>query len=303
MSGKKAESKNRTPKKKEHKFRREFDKKICDKLIVNEPDVMIVYQDGNIKCDIGYESKKKIQIMSMTKTIVAYLFTMEFMKNSEMEDEEIDLGHTKTTLGELLNHTSGLVERKTMNEMYKSKNWFEFARANSYFDKKQRGKFKYSNFGYILLGDIYRIVTGIKISDTFEKIFQWNKDKYGNCDTAGGLMIEPTKLLDLALIMNGMISKYNEEHIKEHYGKKAGEILNKLKENKQIAEKMIKKNYGIKKVSGDFYEFQDGFLGQYLVFNRKKELVALRLKAKKKGSPESHDDPDFVKKVVDNFKK
>lgn len=182
--------------------------------------------------------------------------------------------------------------------MYKTNDWYKFAENNIYFDEKQQGKYNYSNLVYILLGKIYNLATKVNINEIFKKAFSWNKDKKGNYDTAGGIKIQPKRLLDLCIIISGMMTKKQEEMLKEQIGENG---LNTLKINEEILDKMIKNNYGIKKVKDDFYEFQDGFLGQYLVFNRKKKIIAIRLKKKTKETVVNHDDPEFTNKVVKYF--
>jgi len=295
-------------KKKEYtKLMREYQENVCDKLTINEPDVMIIYKGGNIVCGTGYKSDKKIQIMSMTKTIVCWIFMILFQKSSELKKYQIPIGNdgkSTITIQQILNHTAGYYDKKPMEEMYKSDDWVKFAKENIGWDKKKQGTYNYSNFAYILLGEIYRIVTGESVNDAYSKVFKFNTDKNGNSDTAGGIMIKPIKLLDLSILILSFMSIEDEKNIIQHVGETAGkEMINKLKENRLLRDEMLQNNYGIRKIKdSEFYEFQDGYLGQYLVFNIKKKLIAIRLKSKKKGLKiEDHDDPKFVENVVTYF--
>ncbi len=286
-------NKKKKKRKKFTKLQREYDEKVCEKLTVDDPTCLLVYKNEIMVCDHGYELEEKIQIMSMTKTIVGYLFTKLLLNKPKIENFKIPVAEgIHITIKTLLNHESGIVEKQPFANIYKSKDWVKFAKENIRIDPKLVGKKNYSNLGYILLGHIYEILTGTKINKVLELEGKcsWNTDKYGNSDTAGGFLVAPRSLLDLAIIITGMIpERYNE-------------TLGKYKE---ISEKninyMTKNEYGIKKLKDGFYEFQDGYLGQYLVYNKEKNIIAIRLKIPDKKKNRSNDDPNFVGNVIKYF--
>lgn len=260
-------------------------------------DTMVLY--ANKKSLYKKFSKKFVNLMSMTKFIVALLFSIFFQKetvNNDLSNKKIidfykNAKFDSITINNLLTHTGGIIEPVNNNDLYKSKDYVKYA-----LDREINGKlinsYSYSNTGYIILGDIYQKLTGTNIKDGLINEFpflkdniKWSHDKNGNYGTAGDLLMDSKYFFYLILYL--------------------------LKYKKHLLQYMILNKYAIYKTKYEkFYELQDGWLGQYCVINMKNDDMAMRFVIPKYNKYKDSDtmvkeltDNNFVDNAIDFFNK
>ena len=176
------------------------------------------YGKSNLELNTEMSSKNVFQIGSITKqfTAVSILMLAEQGKlnlNDNIETYILDFPTKgkKITIHQLLNHTSGIknstpigsksyLSRKDMSSI----ELVDYIKRNS-LDFEPGSKFKYSNAGYILLGRIIEITSGMSYKEFVEnhifKKLSMNSSSYGSMRTiiknrAYGYQFEENKFVN-----------------------------------------------------------------------------------------------------------
>ena len=158
------------------------------------------YGKSNLELNTSMSSENIFQIGSLTKqfTAVSLLILVEQGKinlNDRIETYITDFPTRgkKITIHQLLNHTSGIKNSTPIGAQgYLSRKDMTSIELVNYvkgkpFDFEPGSKFKYSNAGYILLGRIIEVVSGISYKEFIEKnIFNklhMNSSSFGSMKT------------------------------------------------------------------------------------------------------------------------
>ena len=250
--------------------------------------------------------KKKIQSYSITKSFLAFaiMFLIEDKKLKSTKCKISDYiqswkyGNRKEiTIYDVLTHTSGL------------DNYWDFNKFTGYDEKTQKidkkinatvlsnqickiketGKqWEYNNTATQLICTIVKEISGLDIKKYLDKKlfkplgikkYEWKSDKFGNSYGPFGLCLNIEDYLKIGdMILNkGVFNKkriIKDELLKEMLKKRVdSKLLNKNNKNKYNKNT----NYGLCWWLYKDYKYANGYLGQYFVINKKKNIVALRL--------------------------
>ncbi len=185
-------------------------------------DAIVIMKDGKMVGSWysgGYT--RKIQTMSITKSIanlaIGRLLTMGLLDSIDIPmytfiPEWENDSKSKITLRHILNHTSGIEALHTSKEIYKQRDFVEYA-IHSELVSEPGSEFFYNNRAVNVLARVVEKLSGERLDifmqqNLFKQLdildFDWQLDEAGNPHVMAGLLIYPE---DLAKIGQFMLEK------------------------------------------------------------------------------------------------
>lgn len=266
-----------------------------------------IYKNNKIILDlVNKNDKKLIETYSLTKSFLSFaiMFLIQDKKIKSVNDKiskyikSWEYGKKKNiTIKEILTHTSGLDSYWNFDEFmyphgkYKLLNKKNYKTPNVYnisltIDKTDCAYWKYNDTASQIIPTLVKIITGLQIdkylnNKLFKKLnikYKWNKDSYGNPYGPSGLLISADDLCKIGFLIlnNGFYEK--QKIINNNL---LNEMLKIRIKNKDM--KYDKISYKQKKDYGYFWwihnnlNIASGYIGQYLIIDKKRKIVAVRL--------------------------
>ncbi|MBP6747918.1 serine hydrolase [bacterium] len=288
-------------------------------------DAMIIVQNGTTLGEWNFDKEKRpIETMSMTKSIVSLaigrLFTEK--KINSIDDpiwyffpEWKQGSKEKITIRNILNHTSGLQDNPTTEEIYRSPDFLKLALAAELTSTPGECWF-YSNKACNILPGIVERASGQKIDDYLRMTlfaaleienFTWWQDSVGNHHGFAGLSLEARDIAKIGQLMlqNG---KWKGKQIID-----ASFVHESIKPAHQNCGLLWWIAYwGESHYSSEHAETEtrsksvmgfsaQGYLGQYLIVLPKQKLVAVRQIATASHIEDTDDFREFDELVAALF--
>ncbi|MFA7337697.1 MAG: serine hydrolase [Candidatus Obscuribacterales bacterium] len=259
-------------------------------------DAMIIVQNGTTIGEWNFDKEKRpIETMSMTKSIVSLAIgrLLTEKKINSIDDpvwfffpEWKQGSKEKITIRNILNHTSGLQDNPTTEEIYRSPDFLKFALAAELTSTPGECWF-YSNKACNILPGIVERASGQKI-DAYLRMtifaaleienFTWSQDSVGNRHGFAGLSLAAKDVAKIGQLMlqNG---KWKGKQITD-----AGFVQESTKPAHQNCGLLWWIDYwGESHYASEHAETANvrgfsarGYLGQYLIAIPKQKLVAVR---------------------------
>ena len=302
------------PKKKDYIIKKKINNKKMDNLINDSINAfssqVIVYKNGEKILDLKNKNDNKIiRTYSVTKSFcaLAIMFLIQDKKIKSVNDKISDYikswkyGKKKDiTIEHILTHTSGLDKHWNYDDFMfpegkiklflsgkgKKPNVQEISLV---IDKVQENdkEWFYNDTATQLIPTLVHVITKIQIDKYLNKKlfkplnikFKWNKDDDGNAYGPNGILMSGNDLCKIGLLIlnNG---KWENKKILDN------KLINQMVK-KRIDKKEIKKDFKWSRTTSTGYgylwwnhkniNYMYGFLGQYLLIDKKNKIVAIRL--------------------------
>lgn len=202
---------------------RHISKEALDKLAeaarAEDTGALVVIDDGNVVLEIG-DPERRFELMSATKSIASLVVGQLIDRQLTRLDQPLadfipawkGTPKEQIQLHHVLEHTSGLDDKPTTEDIYASPDFVQFAASSDL--KHPPGKsFFYSNRAANLLAPVVKQASGKALDDwaraeLFEPIgihdFTWRTDQAGNVHVMAGLQLHAIDLARLGqLVLEG----------------------------------------------------------------------------------------------------
>ena len=332
------------PKKVDYKIKKTTIKNKNIDNIINESiksfsSNVIIYKNNKKILDIeNTKDNKLIETYSITKSFcaMAIMFLIQDKKIKSINDKISDYiiswryGQKKDiTIKHILTHTSGLDKHWDFNTFMFPDGKFELLGKKKkpnvkdislVIDKNRENdkEWYYNDTATQIIPTLIHIITGIQLDKYLEqKLFKplnikykWNKDDHGNPYGPNGLSISADDLCKVGLfILNN--GKFNNKQILNN------KLITEMLKSRITSEQMKNDSrygsagtgYGYLWWEYNKLKWMSGFLGQHLIIDKKKKIVACRLIepkwANKKFEKETQKDIlhfNNFKKLIDQMK-
>lgn len=282
--------------------------KLIDASVKSNSSRVIIFKNEDKIMDICNKNdlNKMIQSYSITKSFLAFaiIFLIQDGKLKTTRCKISDYIESwrygdkkKITIYDILTHTSGLNAYWDFDKFTGYDPESQIFRyptdakmlSNQICKTKETGKqWEYNNTATQIICTIVKIISGLEIDDYLDKKifkpldikkYKWKRDKLGNPYGPFGLSLNIESYFKIGQLI-----------INKGYYKGKNIINNKLLNEmlkKRVDYKMVKKDksmkyttrvdYGLSWWIYKDFKYANGYLGQYFVINRKKNIIALRL--------------------------
>lgn len=269
---------------------------------------LIITQDGKFLVENNWESPLSFYYLQGITASVMTLALGSLMDEGKLQLESglaqwipewLD-NRSQIKVQHLLNHTSGFADDER-EPWYKSSDTWTWAKSQT--TKTTPGtEFNLSDTNFLLLGFVISKATESDPENLVKKrLFEplkiqkwgWDKDKFGQSNTAGGLRIRNYDVLKIGNLMAND-GKWNNQKIISQVWL---DHISKPSEKSPIYSLgwWLQEEKGVKAI------YAHGYQGQFLVIVPEKKLVALRLRTLvpvEQNKPE-HDWNDFPKDLLE----
>lgn len=256
-------------------------KEIISRAQLSGSDSLVIVQDRKLVYSDFFGGTDRVRnVQSITKSIAALAIgillqegkipSLDIPASLWLPSWRFDKEKSKITLRMLMNHTSGLPHGDP--DFWQHPDIIAAALATP-LENKPGEVFEYSNIGATLLEPVIEAEAGMPVDEFVEKkLFAplgigerpWEKDKFGNTRTSGGLHLSTADLLKFGEMMLAH-GRYNGH-----------EIIAPRCEDYLLAKSQPFAEYGLLWWRKHGLYYAQGWGGQFLVVDLERNLIAIR---------------------------